>query len=179
MIVHRLCLLTTLSILSACTTMTQGAREGLRVESVPPGATALTDIKSTGTHSVDGYIGCAPTPCSMSISRKASPVVRVSLDGHQPIKFKVTSAVATSSTSIPTGSLIAGLPPGSHVVSGEAEFLKRIPVGGRVFVGGIMTFGAAALVDVAITGANKNLTPNPVTVFLAPLEANPTVGEKG
>lgn len=161
--------------LSACATMTQGAREGLRVESVPPGATALTDIKSTGMHSVDGYVGCSPTPCSISISRKSNPVVHVTLDGHQPIKFKVTSAVATSSTSIPSGTLMAGLPPGSYVIAGEADLLKRIPVGGRVFVGGIMTMGASALVDVAITGANKNLTPNPVTVFLAPIEAKPTV----
>ncbi|MGJ8559309.1 MAG: hypothetical protein ACSHX3_03655 [Litorimonas sp.] len=128
-------------------------------------------------HSINGYVGCTPTPCSISISRKKNPVVRVTLDDHQPIKFKVTSAVATSSTSIPTGSLIAGLPPGSHVVAGETDFLKRIPVGGRVFVGSVMTLGAGAIIDVAITGANKNLTPNPVTVFLAPLEADPS-GDK-
>lgn len=70
---------------------------------------------------------------------------------------------------------MAGLPPGSHVVAGSTEFLKRIPVGGRVFVGGVMTFGVGALVDVAITGANKNLSPNPVTVFLAPLDIEPEV----
>lgn len=173
--VNRLCTLIALCGLSACATMTQGANEGLRVESVPPGATALTDIKSTGRHSVDGYVGCSPTPCSISISRKASPVIRVSLDGYQPIKFKVTSAVATSSTSIPTGSLMAGLPPGSYVIAGKTDVLKRIPVGGRVIVGSVLTLGAGAVLDVAITGANKNLTPNPVTAFLAPIDAEPTL----
>ena len=155
--------------LSACATVTQGMNEGLEVDSVPPGATALTDIRSQSNKAIDGYIGCRPTPCSISISRKADPVISVSLDGHAPIKFKVTSAVATSSTSIPTGSLVAGLPKGSHVIAGQADFLKRIPVGGRVVASGIMTLGIGTIVDVGITGANKNLSPNPVTVFLAPL----------
>lgn len=153
---------------TACATVTQGMNEGLRVESVPPGATALTDIESRSNNAINGYVGCSPTPCSISISRKSDPVIRVSLDGYAPIKFKVTSAVATSSTSVPTGSLVAGLPTGSHVIAGQADFLKRIPVGGRVVAGGLMTFGLSTIVDVGITGANKNLSPNPVTVFLAP-----------
>jgi hypothetical protein len=155
--------------ISACATVTQGMNEGVEINSVPPGATALTDIKSRSNKAIDGYLGCRPTPCSISISRKVDPVISVSLDGHTPIKFKVTSAVATSSTSIPTGSLVAGLPKGSHVVAGQADFLKRIPVGGRVVASGIMTLGIGTIVDVGITGANKNLSPNPVTVFLAPL----------
>lgn len=155
--------------LNACATVTQGMNEGLRVESVPPGTTALSDIKSRSDKAINGYIGCRPTPCSMSISRKSNPVISVSLDGFTPIKFKVSSAVATSSTSVPTGSLVAGLPTGSHVIAGQADLLKRIPVGGRVFAGVVMTFGLSTIVDVGITGANKNLSPNPVTVFLAPI----------
>ena len=118
--------------LTACATVTQGMNEGLRVESVPPGAMALTNIQSSANDAINGYLGCSPTPCSISISRKADPVISVSLDGHSPIKFKVTSAVATSSTSFPTGTLVAGLPTGSHVIAGQADLLKRIPVGGRV-----------------------------------------------
>lgn len=155
--------------LTACATVTQGMNGGLRVESVPPGATALTNIQSSANEAINGYIGCSPTPCSISISRKADPVISVSLDGHTPIKFKVTSAVATSSTTFPTGTLVAGLPTGSHVIAGQADLLKRIPVGGRVAAAGLMTFGLSTIVDVGITGANKNLSPNPVTVFLAPL----------
>jgi hypothetical protein len=155
--------------LTACATVTQGMNEGLRVESVPPGATALTDLQSSAGDAINGYVGCRPTPCSISISRKADPVISVRLDGYAPIKFKVTSAVATSSTSFPTGTLVAGLPTGSHIIAGQADFLKRIPVGGRVVASGLMTFGLSTIVDVGITGANKNLSPNPVTVFFAPL----------
>jgi hypothetical protein len=171
--IHRLFCLLALSGLSACATMTQGANEGLRVESVPAGAIALTNIASNGRQAIDGYVGCSPTPCSISISRKTSPTITVTLADHQPIKYKVTSAVATSSTSVPTGSLVAGLSPGSHVVAGQADLLKRIPVGGRVFFGGVMTLGVGTILDVAVTGANKNLSPNPVTVFLAPIEPEP------
>lgn len=171
--IHHFCSVIALFSLTACATVTQGANEGLRIESVPPGAMALTNIKSEGRHAVNGYVGCSPTPCSISISRKTSPTITVTLADHQPIKFKVTSAVATSSTSVPTGSLVAGLPPGSHVVAGQADLLKRIPVGGRVFFGGVMTLGVGTILDVAVTGANKNLSPNPVTVFLAPIEPEP------
>ncbi|MGB3455366.1 MAG: hypothetical protein WBG08_13565 [Litorimonas sp.] len=95
-------------------------------------------------------------------------MIEIALDGHHPIKFKMTSAVATSYASVPEGAVVAGIPPGSHVVAGRADFLKRIPVGGRVVYGGIVTLGAGAVVDMA-SGANKNLAPNPVTAYLAPI----------
>ncbi|MEM9601062.1 MAG: hypothetical protein AAF926_08570 [Pseudomonadota bacterium] len=161
-------ILTAAIFLCGCATVTQGTRESLRVESEPAGALALTDIPSTESlYAIDGYLGCEPTPCAISIPRKAQPKITISLDGYQPITFKVSSSVATSATSVQTGALVAGLPPGSHVRAGSADFLKRIPVGGRVLAGAVMTYGVGAVVDVA-TGANRNLAPNPVTAFLTP-----------
>lgn len=158
-----------LIFLASCATMTQGSREALEINTVPAGAKALTNIPNSGSRSVDGYLGCEPTPCSISLSRKLSPMVTISLEGHHPIKFKATSAVATSSTSIPAGSLVSGLPPGSQIIAGKPSFLKRIPVGGRVIAGGVLTFGAGSVLDVTV-GANKNIAPNPVTAYLAPIE---------
>ena len=153
--------------LGACATATQGTREGLSIASEPAGARALTDIETTGRQAIDGFLGCEPTPCTISVPRKAAPVVTISKPGFQPIRFKVTSAVATSATSVPEGSLVAGLPEGSHVVAGTPDLLKRIPVGGRVVTGAVLTLGAGAVLDVA-SGANRNLSPNPVTAILAP-----------
>lgn len=169
MIRYGLPLLCALLPLGACATATQGTREGLSVNSEPAGARAVTDIPATGQWAIDGYLGCEPTPCSISVPRKQAPVVTVSKEGYQSIRFKVTSAVATSATSVPTGALVAGLPDGSHVVAGRPDLLKRIPVGGRVATGALFTFGASAVVDV-MAGANLNLAPNPVTAILVPEE---------
>jgi len=53
--------------------------------------------------------------------------------------------------------------------SGSPDLLKRIPIGGASIFGGVMTLGAGSIVDGA-TGAGLSLSPNPVTVFLAPAE---------
>jgi len=80
--------------------------------------------------------------------------------------------VATSSTSLATGTIVAGTQRGSHVVVGSPDLLKRIPIGGASIFGGVMTLGAGSIVDVA-TGAGLSLSPNPVTVFLAPEVTEP------
>lgn len=154
-------------ICSSCATATRGSHETLMINSEPPGARALTNLPSKKKKSIDGYFGCEPTPCGISLPRKSMPLVTVSKAGHEAIKFKVTSSVATSATSIPKGAIVAGLPPGSYVQFGTPEFLKRFSAGSAVLTGGVLTLGTGAVLDMVV-GANKNLTPNPVTVFLAP-----------
>ena len=165
-------------LVSSCATATQGSREGLKIISEPAGARAITDIRSAGRFSVDGFLGCEPTPCDISIPRKAAPIVTVSRDGFQSIKFAVSSGPSTSVAAVPPGTLIAGLPTGSHVVAGKPDWLKRIPVGGRVVTGGVLTLGAGAVVDGA-TGAYLNLAPNPALVILAPVEATSALEPSG
>ena len=165
--------------LSSCATATRGTQERVRIESDPIGATVTSDIKSQKTVTYANgtsaqYIGCAPTPCSLNISRKANPVLTIKKDGHQTLKVKIVSSWATGSRSVASGSLVAGLPPGSHAVAGSADALKRIPIQGAMFGTGLMTFGVAPLIDIA-AGSNRSLSPNPVTVFLAPNESE--IGE--
>jgi hypothetical protein len=153
--------------LSACATATRGTHEMIQISSEPPGAIAVSDIPSNNAkNSINGFIGCAPTPCGMNISRRAAPVVTVSKDGYDPIKFKIISSNATSATSVPTGAIVAGLETGSHVKAGSPDLLKRIPIGGAIITGGLFSLGGGILLDAA-TGAGRSLSPNPVTAYLA------------
>lgn len=159
--------------LSGCATATRGTHEMVNINSEPAGARAISNIPNkTKNSNIDGYYGCEPTPCGINFSRRAEPVISVEKTGYRNIKFKVISSIATSSTSLSTGTIVAGTQNGSHVVVGSPEFLKTIPIGGASIFGGIMTLGGGSIVDVA-TGAGLSLSPNPVTVFLAPEKSAP------
>lgn len=164
--------------LTGCATATRGTQERVFIHSEPPGARVTSDIKDSKTVTFDDgtqsdYRGCAPTPCSINFSRKAAPVLRIEKDGYQPLNVKIVSSWATGSKSIASGSIVAGIPPGSHAVTGDADLLKRIPIQGAMFTTGLMTFGVAPLVDIA-AGSNRSLSPNPVTIFLAPMGSGDT-----
>lgn len=154
--------------LSACTTLARGTNEVVNIQSEPSGAKAVSDIPSESqTRAIDGFLGCEPTPCDINLPRKSSPVITVSKSGFQGIKFKIISSNATSKSAIPTGTIVAGIPPGSYVQAGEPGVLSSIPVGGIILLDAVRTLGVSAVIDAA-SGAGKSLSPNPVTVFLAP-----------
>lgn len=161
---------------TACATATRGTHERVRIISVPEGAMAQSDMKSKkmltyadGTESE--YIGCAPTPCNINFSRRANTVVTMTKPGYDTIKFKVISTWETGSSAVKAGTIVAGLPTGSHVVAGKTDLLKRIPVHGGMFASSIF-YGVGPVMDIA-TGANLSLSPNPVTVYFAPSNSIP------
>lgn len=165
---HLLLLITLGLFTSGCATATRGTHEMVQISSEPAGATVITDIVNKGSkNNFGGFYGCEPTPCGINISRRAAPVLKVEKQGYKSIKYKIISSNATSSSSVPTGAIVAGTPSGSHVVAGSPDLLKRIPVGGAIIFGGVMSLGGGLLLDAA-TGAGRSLSPNPVTVFLAP-----------
>lgn len=160
-------------MVSGCATATRGTHEMVVINSEPPGARAISNIpNTTEKNNLDGFYGCKPTPCGINFSRRAEPVISIEKEGYKDIKFKIISSIATSSTSLPTGTVVAGTQNGSHVVVGSPNFLKRIPIGGASIFGGVMTLGGASIVD-NVTGAGLSLSPNPVTVFLAPEAITP------
>lgn len=164
--------------LSACATLTRGTHEMVKISSEPAGAKAVSDILSKNKeNTLDGYLGCKPTPCGINLPRKSTPVITVSKVGYQTIQFKLVSTNATSKSTTPEGTIIAGIPPGSYAQAGTPEFLKSIPVGGAIILGGIQTFGVSALID-AGTGAGRSLSPNPVTAFLTPLPKTKSLQDK-
>lgn len=171
---HFLALIIIGLFMSGCATATRGTHEMVQINSEPPGARAISNIPNkTKNSNLDSYYGCEPTPCGINFSRRAAPVITIEKDGYKDIKFKVVSSIATSSTSLATGTIIAGTQQGSHVVVGSPDLLKRIPIGGATIFGGVMTLGGGLILDAA-TGAGLSLSPNPVTVFLAPREPIPT-----
>ena len=171
---YLLFLLLAATCLSGCATATRGTHEVVKINSEPSGARAISNIPNkTKNSNLDGFYGCEPTPCEINFSRRAEPVISIQKEGYKDIKVKIVSSVATSSNSVPRGTIVAGTQKGSHVVAGSPEFLKSIPIGGAIIFGGVMSFGAGSILDVA-TGAGLSLTPNPITAFLAP-ESSKTI----
>lgn len=157
---------------TACATATRGTHEMVRVISVPEGAVAISNLKAPRTQTFnDGtssdYYGCAPTPCGINLPRKSDPVIHVAKDGYESIKFKVVSTWETGSASVAPGAIVSGTPTRSHVIAGQPDALKRIPIQGASITGGLFTLGAGSVLDYAV-GANLSLSPNPVTVKLVP-----------
>ena len=157
-------------LITACATATRGTHEMVRVNSVPEGASAISNLKAPRLQTFqDGtmspFYGCAPTPCGINLPRKSDPVVEVSKDGHESIKFKIVSTWETASASVPPGAIVSGTPRKSHVIAGKPDALKRIPIQGASITGGLVTLGAGSVLDYA-SGANLSLSPNPVTVKL-------------
>ena len=168
MITRTIVLLTLSFSLSACATLTRGTHEVVEVNSEPIGAKAVSNIESNSQkNTIGGFIGCEPTPCNLNLPRKSTPLITVSKNGYQDIKFKLISTNSTSKSATPEGSIIAGIPPGCYAQAGKPTFLKSIPVGGVIVWDAITTLGASAVLD-ATTGAGRSLSPNPVTAFLAP-----------
>ena len=160
-------------IFTGCATATRGTHEMVQINSEPAGARAISNIpNNTKNSNLNGFYGCEPTPCGINFSRRAEPVISVEKAGYKDIKFKVVSSIATSSTSLATGTIVAGTQNGSHVVVGSPDFLKRIPIGGASIFGGVMTLGGGSIID-GVSGAGLSLSPNPVTVFLAPEATTP------
>lgn len=158
--------------LPACATATRGTHERVMINSEPPGATAVSDVKAAKPMTYDDgqtydFLGCAPTPCGINFSRRSEPVINVWMKDHQPIKFKVVSTWEAGSSSIREGAIVSGTPRGSYVVVGKPDIFKTIPVGGGMLTSGLISWGVAPAIDLT-TGANRSLSPNPVTVFLAP-----------
>ena len=171
--IHILAILALGLWVSGCATATRGTHERVDIISVPEGASAQSDMKSKKALTYDDgtksdYLGCAPTPCSINFPRRANTVVTMTKAGYDPIKFKVISTWETGSSAVRAGSVVAGLPTGSHVVAGKTDLLKRIPVAGGMLTSALF-YGVGPVVDIA-SGANLSLSPNPVTVYLAPLE---------
>jgi len=112
--------------LSACATLTRGTHELVTINSEPVGAKAVSDIQSKNEkNTVDGYLGCRQTPCKINLPRKSTPLITVSKDGHESIKFKLISTNATSKATTPEGTIVAGIPPGSY---GAGRSLSPNPV---------------------------------------------------
>jgi len=183
--------------LTACATATRGTTTLLVVNTSPAGAKVITSSETKqskkispsarkkalkdGTYEELGieYRGCNPTPCGVEIPRKAQFDILVTKDGYisqtefidkihrkdvvkkNAVKTVGTAAVAGGGTAAVAG--ISGATVlGSSVVAPLA-LTAAVPI---IAVGGV-----SLMVDSA-SGANYDLTPNPVDMTLVVLPEN-------
>ena len=166
--------------LSGCLTVSRGTTETVSVITAPIGAevqaelllqTGEPDMRNKNKSKV---LNCSPTPCSLEIPRRNHARITVSKEGYQPIQFLAVSKGSSPTSTIKPGMIVAGVPPGSHVVAGRPETATRYISGNTLTALQILTgYGIAGTVVDKASGANRSLSPNPVTVILAPVKSIP------
>ncbi len=164
--------------LSGCLTVARGTTEAVEIISKPEGAQVHAELLSldgtpeTRKKNTGGKLDCTSTPCTVNIPRSNHARIEVGKTGYQSIKFLVVSKGSSPTSTIKPGMIVAGQPPGSYVVAGKSR------AGTRILSGNTMTAMQATTVLVGnpgfivdkMTGANRSMSPNPVTVILAPVE---------
>ena len=162
-------------LLSGCLTVSRGTTETLNVISNPPGAEVTAELLlqsgqlDTRNKNRGKTLACSPTPCSVELPRSNHARITVRKDGYQPIQFLAVSKGSSPTSTIKPGTIVAGMAPGSYVVAGTPETITKFISGNTLTALQILSvYGTAGTVIDKATGANRSLSPNPVTVTLAP-----------
>ncbi len=201
--IKRLALILLASVqLTACATATRGTTTLLVVNTTPTGASVTSSIetkqskklgKAERRQAIENgtkgdlefeYLGCDPTPCGIEVPRRARFEILVNKDGHVPQLFFIdrihrkdvsnknsgkvvvatgAAAGAGAATAIATGASIAGAS-----IAAPLAIMAAFPV--------LLAGGTSIAVDAA-SGANFDLTPNPVTANLQTQEDSPDTQE--
>ena len=156
---------------SACATVARGPNADMVVDTEPPGATVTTDLPAKGKLAAGR--GCAPTPCTFEVPRRAKFLMTIEHEGHEPVDIGVIStrhkqSLEANMAGAGGAGLGAGLFVGAWGASLGAGAGPILAVGATA--AGVITGGAAAVslgVDAA-SGALYNPNPNPVFVELPP-----------
>ncbi len=184
--------------LTACATATRGTTTLLVVNTTPTGANVTTNIETkqsrklrmskrkkamengTGDSLKFEYLSCDPTPCGIEVSRKARFEILVSKDGHVPQLFfidrihrkdvaKQNSSKAVVATGAAAGAgAAAAAATGATILGASAAGFFAVLAAFPVLAAG----GTSIAVDAA-SGANFDLTPNPVTANLQTTAQSP------
>ncbi len=86
--------------LPACATVNHGASDHFRIDSAPQGAIVTTSLETRDSKKRRAkdpslekeFIGCAPTPCSIKLSRHSRFIATVEHEGYEPGKIFVDSS---------------------------------------------------------------------------------------
>jgi hypothetical protein len=157
---------------TSCATARRTTVDYLYIITEPAGAHVATSVGQSCT-----------APCTLILPRRSDFDVTITLAGYHPFRGHVTHVARRRSGAEPLGDGVAGAAAGS--VAGLATAAETGEAGltlsgglGLTETGGAMVVGAAAvgvivpiLVD-ASTGANRNLSPNPLIVRMTPMEGS-------
>lgn len=156
---------TSLILLTGCATAVRGTEEAVMINSFPQGA-KLTIHVEEGPNTGSKFT-CSATPCTLNLSRRTKARVTASIADYPSITFLLVSHRMTSNVATPSGVIVAGMPDGPHVIAGSPSALKALPPGGASITGGVFSYGIGIVVDQA-SGANRSISPNPVTIIFDP-----------
>ena len=84
--------------LGGCATLTRGTQDEVAVVSDPPGARVLTSLG----------VGCAVTPCSLTVARDAVFSVTVAKDGFASQTVTVTTRLSGTGAAAATENIMTG-----------------------------------------------------------------------
>lgn len=197
-----LCIILALQ-LTACATATRGTTTFLVVNTVPTGAKVITSKETLESQKIGTsirktaletgvetdlefkYMGCNPTPCGIEVPRKSKLEILVTKEGYEPQIFfidrihrkdvaKNNSKKAALSTGAAAGAgaataLATGATIGGASIAAPLAIMAALPI---AVVG-----GTSIIVDAA-SGANFDLTPNPVNVTFLKTEITTNTQEE-
>ena len=103
-----------MAALTGCATVTTQGRQAMKVESTPPGASVILDGKIAGV-----------TPSTLSIARKSTSLLRISLDGYQDHFVKLKGDIDEPMVFLDCITIVGGL---VDFVSGAAYHMKPLQV---------------------------------------------------
>ena len=102
--------------LGGCATLTRGTQDEVAVVSDPAGARVLTSLG----------VGCAATPCSLTVARDAVFTVTITKDGYASQTVAVTTRLSGTGAAVATENLAtAGL--GLAVDAATGAALEHVP----------------------------------------------------
>ena len=125
-------------LLSGCLTVARETTETVSIITNPPGAHVDAELllqngnPDGGRKSKPKHLSCDPTPCSIEIPRTNHARISVSKDGYHSIKFLAVSKGSSPTATIRPGTIVAGLPSGSHVVAGTPKTAWRASIAVQV-----------------------------------------------
>ncbi len=187
-----------LLILPGCTTISRGATDYLRIDTVPQGATVTTTIETPRSQSASKanilhekqYRGCSPTPCLLKVARRGKFAIKIEHEGYEPAEIAIGGDIPIRSVNldmnVPIGSVVGnvGLTATSSALASAFVFslnqaltsvltLGSAPASASsAVVGGAAVAGAGigvAMIGVDfLSGSFKNIYPNPIVIKLAP-----------
>lgn len=96
------------TMLSACATVSRGATDYLRIDTIPQGAkvTSTIETKESKRRSKDNpaairsYRGCAPTPCLIKVGRRQRLAIKIEHEGYEPAEIAINGDLKSASVSM-------------------------------------------------------------------------------
>ena len=172
------------AFLGGCATITKGSSEDILIITEPAGAQAESDILIDADNPDLGYIGCMPTPCSITLGRRQEAIIEIKHDDYAPFEAAIFSDVrevrerreqtrqALLKQNAAVGTGLTASYYAAYSVDQVGKIILPSTGVGIVLLGSLAYSTAGSYVLLAdatdtITGAANSLYPNPLAIRLS------------